>query len=286
MQIIRRLELLRAAEHQNTCDLIEALLECQRSESHLALGYSSIFDFLVRHLHYSNAAASRRYKAMKCARRFPQVLTMLREHRTNLSALAMAEATLAQAENPEQLLGRIDGQPQREVERVIAREHPTPRKRERVQRSFEQPTETLWDSQPEPEERVRIFFSMSPEDHALLEEARGRLSRKYPQGVTLEVLMRELLQRYLKPTRSEPKPKPARRRIPKSVREEVTKRDGGRCRFVGPNGQRCDSTHELQIDHIRPWARGGDSSLENLRLLCGAHNRHLGRGQFSVPQRN
>jgi 5-methylcytosine-specific restriction endonuclease McrA len=36
---------------------------------------------------------------------------------------------------------------------------------------------------------------------------------------------------------------------------------------------RCDAERNLQIDHIVPYARGGDNSLENLRLLCARHNR-------------
>ena len=63
------------------------------------------------------------------------------------------------------------------------------------------------------------------------------------------------------------------RRIPRRVRDEVYARDGGRCTFVSPGGRRCGSTHDLQIDHIVPFARGGDDSPSNLRLLCGRHNR-------------
>jgi hypothetical protein len=82
--------------------------------------------FLVRELYYSNAATSRRFKAMKCAERFPQVITMLREHRVSLSSLAKAEATLSQASDPEQLLEQIDGKSQKEVERILALENAVP----------------------------------------------------------------------------------------------------------------------------------------------------------------
>lgn len=78
--------------------------------------------------------------------------------------------------------------------------------------------------------------------------------------------------------------KPAKtRRIPRPLRDEVHRRDGGRCAFVGRDGGRCNSTHDLEIDHRMPRARGGEDTPENLRLLCAAHNRHeaerqLGRG--------
>jgi 5-methylcytosine-specific restriction endonuclease McrA len=43
---------------------------------------------------------------------------------------------------------------------------------------------------------------------------------------------------------------------------------------VGSTGERCDATHNLQIDHIVPYARGGTNTLDNLRLLCERHNKH------------
>ena len=55
---------------------------CQGSNhAHLEFGYAGIWDLLTRHLCYSNAAASRRYKAMKCARSHPEVLRMHRKRK-------------------------------------------------------------------------------------------------------------------------------------------------------------------------------------------------------------
>ncbi|HUV36435.1 MAG TPA: HNH endonuclease [Patescibacteria group bacterium] len=69
-------------------------------------------------------------------------------------------------------------------------------------------------------------------------------------------------------------PAPAKRNryIPPAVRDEVFARDDGRCTFVSDNGKRCNSLWNLQIDHIIPFAKGGDSSPGNLRLLCARHN--------------
>ena len=63
------------------------------------------------------------------------------------------------------------------------------------------------------------------------------------------------------------------RYIPRKVRDEVYARDHGRCSYVSPGGRTCHSTWDLQIDHIVPFARGGDNSPDNLRLLCAKHNR-------------
>jgi 5-methylcytosine-specific restriction endonuclease McrA len=73
--------------------------------------------------------------------------------------------------------------------------------------------------------------------------------------------------------RNETKPATRSRRIAAAVRDEVFVRDNGRCTYVGGDGQRCDSTQALQVDHKTPFARGGPNTASNLRLLCAKHNR-------------
>jgi 5-methylcytosine-specific restriction endonuclease McrA len=62
------------------------------------------------------------------------------------------------------------------------------------------------------------------------------------------------------------------RYIPMGIRRRVWQRDGGVCTYVSPNGTRCSSTDYLQMDHVIPFALGGESSESNLRLRCFAHN--------------
>jgi 5-methylcytosine-specific restriction endonuclease McrA len=63
------------------------------------------------------------------------------------------------------------------------------------------------------------------------------------------------------------------RRIPAQVKREVWKRDQGRCTFTSDSGHRCEARAHLEFDHVEPVARGGESSLANVRLRCRAHNQ-------------
>jgi len=75
---------------------------------------------------------------------------------------------------------------------------------------------------------------------------------------------------------------PHREHIPNAVQREVATRDGLRCTFVSDGGCRCSARAFLQIHHEQPWARGGASVPENLRLLCAVHNRLLAEQDFGA----
>ncbi len=64
------------------------------------------------------------------------------------------------------------------------------------------------------------------------------------------------------------------RRIPAGIRRAVWLRDQRRCTFVSGTGHRCESREALEIDHVVPVSKGGKPTLENLRLLCPAHNQY------------
>ena len=64
------------------------------------------------------------------------------------------------------------------------------------------------------------------------------------------------------------------RYIPSAIKNYVWQRDGGRCNYMNHQIKRqCNSTYMLQVDHIQPFAYGGSSKAENLRLSCAAHNQ-------------
>lgn len=73
------------------------------------------------------------------------------------------------------------------------------------------------------------------------------------------------------------------RYIPRQVKAKVWKRDEGKCTYVSPiTGKPCGSKHFLQLDHVKPYALGGENSETNLRLLCAQHNLERSRQTFGV----
>jgi hypothetical protein len=64
----------------------------------------------------------------------------------------------------------------------------------------------------------------------------------------------------------------SRESIPAAVRRAVWQRDAGRCTWPLDSGGCCGSTHQLELDHVVPWAKEGEPTVENLRLVCHRHN--------------
>lgn len=70
-----------------------------------------------------------------------------------------------------------------------------------------------------------------------------------------------------------------RRYFDESEKEIVIARDGCRCTHVDPaTGLQCTETaySKLEMDHIKPWSKGGRTEVSNAQLLCKSHNTSKG----------
>ena len=61
------------------------------------------------------------------------------------------------------------------------------------------------------------------------------------------------------------------RKISDKLRYQVLKRDGFKCCACGASPAK-DSSVELHIDHIIPWSKGGETTIDNLQTLCSRCN--------------
>ncbi len=74
---------------------------------------------------------------------------------------------------------------------------------------------------------------------------------------------------------------PRSRAIPAAIRRAVYQRDGGQCRFVDPKtAQRCQARTRLHMHHDIPFAKAGAHSVDNVLLLCAAHNDYVARQDY------
>jgi hypothetical protein len=129
-------------------------------------------------------------------------------------------------------------------------------------------------------ELSRLHITVSRRFLEKLEKARAALSHSHPGASNDELLeagLDLLLERHDKRrgivARPRDEPPPSKTdHVPAHVKRAVWKRDGARCQWKLAGGGICGSTHRLQLDHVVPRARGGPSTVENLRVLCAVHN--------------
>lgn len=62
------------------------------------------------------------------------------------------------------------------------------------------------------------------------------------------------------------------------LRFQVMRRDNFKCCICGASPAK-DPTIELHIDHVIPWSKGGETSLDNLQTLCSVCN--LGKSNLT-----
>jgi Domain of unknown function (DUF222) len=63
------------------------------------------------------------------------------------------------------------------------------------------------------------------------------------------------------------------RAVPPAVRRALRRRD---------RGCRCENQRFVDAHHVRHWAHGGESSLDNLVLPCRRHHRLVHEGRYSI----
>jgi 5-methylcytosine-specific restriction endonuclease McrA len=140
-------------------------------------------------------------------------------------------------------------------------------------------------------DRFAVQLTISGATRDKLERARDLMRHKNPSGdlatlldCALDVLVAQLEKKKFGAT-TRPRATKTRSRatgnkasdpsyVSAAVRRAVRARDCDQCTFVSASGQRCAERGCLEFDHITPVARGGQPTVENLRLRCRAHNHH------------
>ncbi len=133
-------------------------------------------------------------------------------------------------------------------------------------------------------EQVRVEFTMLKRVQEKIEHAMNLLGARVPPrdvGALLELLLDMSIPVFEKQkfaaTEQPREPRTGStndsRTIPAHVKRAVWLRDGGQCTFRNEAGKRCTCRRGVEFDHIKPVALGGDATLQNIRLLCRAHNQ-------------
>jgi hypothetical protein len=301
------------AEKAATLTLLEHLAEVDERRAYATLAYSSLFDYVVRGLGYSESQASERVNAVRLLRQNTGVREHLNSGSLTLTAAAqiqrfvVAEKRHAKGVPPEdrkQVIEACLNRSKREVEKILFQKSSDPGRiaiAERLRAVSEELHELkliLNEEQMRTLTRARELFPDDTIAGLMARALKGLITEKEKHlGKKNEKMEEREDATGLTP----PAVQPARsgigvedtgntpglsqkqlhsRYIPRAFKRVIHSRSGGQCEFVSKiTNQRCRSRSRLQVDHIQPMAFGGKTELPNLRHLCATHNlQRLRRG--------
>ncbi len=245
-------ELLRSAERaveiekKYTLVVLKHLKEIDKRKAYAELGYSSLYDYCLNKLNYSEMESAIRVNAMRLMRVDKRIEKKLESKELTLTAANKIHSFARKTKPNKKLLMKIvnesAGKSSRQVEAILEREkgnHPI---------IFQ-------------EKIIRL----APNPSQKFDKAKSLIG-DYTDAEIVEILVDQKLREPRAPERGSSK---FGRYISKELKDFVYKRAKHCCEFEG-----CSEKRFLQIDHIIPVAKGGENTPENLRVLCANHNQY------------
>ena len=309
--LLRDLDALVAQERTATAAVLAHIAEVDARRLYLPAGYSSMHAYCVGKLRLSEDAASKRIQAARAARQSPALFIALAEGRLHLTGLGLLAPHLTVA-NANDLLAAATHRSKSEIEQLIAERFPRTELMpliqaipvceplalaqvddvpERVRASSCQHAPAHVEAPvPRPRvaplsaERFALQFMIGKDTYDKLQYVQALLSHRLPSGDVAQVFDRALdalrsqLEKQKFAATTKPRPRSRRsianaRHIPADVKRAVWQRDQGQCTFVSERGQRCGARKFVEFDHVAAVARGGQATVECVRLLCRGHNQ-------------
>lgn len=138
-ELLALMKRLSAAERTLSVYSILQLAEVQRRKLYVDAGFPTMFAYCVGELGYSEGNAFRRLQAVDAARKFPEVVSLVKEGAITVCALSVIARHLT-AENSARVLKMAEGKSVRAVERIAAELAPRPDTRDVIRSISTAPT--------------------------------------------------------------------------------------------------------------------------------------------------
>ena len=308
-----------AREKEVTAELLAHIAEFDHRRLFLPAAYPSMLDYCIGELRLSEDAAKKRLRVARSGRECPGVFEALASGRVHLSGLVVL-ATHLSPENAPELLAAATHKRREEIERLVAERFPKLDVPAQVtpmpdtasvgeQGSPGNPdghgmtamgAESGAPGHPNVHARVSplsaeafaVQFTRSREADERFRRAQDLLGDEVGANDIAEVYdraVKELIAR-MERTRFAATSRPRRprrmaagsRHISAHVQRTVWERDGGQCTYVSESGRRCEGRRNLQYDHVKEFARGGEATVANIRLRCRGHNQHTAEQTYGA----
>lgn len=282
--LIERVEYLVRRERELMECLIWHLQEIQDRKLFIAMGFTSLFECLVKHFKYSEAVAYSRISALKILNAVPEATQALNAGEVNITTLSLAQSFIRKqeketgeavsAEQKVQYLNSIKNKSVQEARQILASINPVlelPQdKIAYLDSDHAQLQAVVGKSVLEKIEKLKSLISHENLDPSYNELLNLALDAAIEKVEKKKGLLGKLNQPQVRTTRGFSIK--SSRYISRGVKQVVHQRSEGRCEHVSSEGERCSSRFQLQFDHMTAFSKGGGSELRNIQHLCRVHN--------------
>jgi hypothetical protein len=267
-ELAEHLKSLSSKEREILSLILEHILEIDRRKFFLKMAYSSLFDYLTKHLGYSAGSAQRRIDAARLMKEIPELSEKLENGSLNLSQVSLVQKAIrhkkVQISNKREILKSLENKSFFESQSIISKAF-----------DIESKEQTKVTNQKD--ESIRLEVTLTKTQWEKLQEMKSLLPNGSGEwSEVLEYLADKVIE---KKTKAKTLPKPSAKRINISMRKHIRNRDQCCQHKDKTTGRICGAKSNLQIDHIKPIWAGGTSTIENLQVLCANHNRYRYRRQ-------
>lgn len=236
---------LASSERELTVKLLHHLKEIDIRKLYSELGFSSLFDYCVRELGYADGSAHRRIVAARLLHEMPSIEIKIGTgvlNLTNITSLThfFREENITDVSVKEDIVQKVEGLSKRECELKLMQLSENPIEKKHclwIKDSVMERLKEYRNLKGTRESWEEIIMETTSSSIAELEKSKFRLVKSPRSAIVSES-----------------------RTPTASVKREVYNRDK-RC-------VKCGGKFNLQFDHKHPYALGGKSTPENIRLLC------------------
>lgn len=289
-ELLNRTYIVRDEEKKYTLILLDYLAEIERRKLFADLGYSSLYEYCLKDLNYSEAEAALRVQASRLLNQNREIV----EEKIIEGNLSLSQASAIQTFFKEE---------EKKHDRQFSKEE----KKELISslsgKNIRESREELNQLKTIPNNNKTINIKIDLETMKKLHELRGKLGTKKDDSELILDLVNDKLNKMEKNIKKsiskkqekteeikkvntkvdkdccnhanlkEAANKKRSRYLNPKIRAQLLYQASGRCEFVSKiTGKRCEETKNLQIDHSKPFALSGDNSERNLRVYCRVHN--------------
>ena len=245
------------AEYRSvTAQLLHHLREIENRRLFCDLGYSSLFNYVVQELGFSEPSAARRIKAARLLNEIPEIESKIESGDLNLSIIGKA----ADAFKSERITDK-----RFKLQVLETLENTSARLCEKALLEITGPKEA-------PKKEIRpltsktnlLSVTLTDEELKLYEDLKSQIQIDFWKTIFNFALRAHEVEKYKTLTKAESLGSSSRY-IPTALKKAIYERDKV-CTL-------CGSKHRLEYDHIRPYSMGGKTEYKNLRLLCRSCNQ-------------